>query len=194
MLNFIQRFLSKEHLNFSQIRKDYIDFFYSLPEHQWIMKSAGKSHFDKLINHLPAKLLQSMMSDYPVIFVRSQDIEEEMKQGRKIKEGLSSVRSYSLVNKIVVFPEFQKLIFSSKRCAVAYLAHEVAHLFLEIEHLKLEHQENDTLKTEIEADKFVSDLGLMYELEDFLLMLDETLEKRLRLTYLTCHHFSKLSS
>ena len=47
------------------------------------------------------------------------------------------------------------------------------------------------MMAEVEADKFVCDIGLCDELEDLLLMLDETIEKRLRLTYLTISHFVK---
>jgi hypothetical protein len=43
---------------------------------------------------------------------------------------------------------------------------------------------------EVGADKFVCDIGLADELEELLLMLDETIEKRLRLTYLTINHFT----
>jgi hypothetical protein len=47
---------------------------------------------------------------------------------------------------------------------------------------------------EVGADKFVCDIGLADELEDLLLMLDETIEKRLRLTYLTINHFARTDS
>jgi hypothetical protein len=50
----------------------------------------------------------------------------------------------------------------------------------------------DSIMAEVEADKFVSDLGLMFELEELLLMLDESVEKRVRLTYLTINHFKDL--
>jgi hypothetical protein len=56
--------------------------------------------------------------------------------------------------------------------------------------LELEGMKGDSIMAEVEADKFVSDLGLTFELEELLLMLDETVEKRVRLTYLTINHFS----
>lgn len=186
MFNLIQKFRSKEKLNFSQIRQKYRDFFYSMPEHNWIVESFTKVHFDHLIKRLPAKLLLSMMSDHPVIFVRSEDVEEEL--GQALSHFSHRKNDKYLTNKIVIYPEFQRLLSSSRKSAVAYLAHEVAQLFLEIDASDI-----DSMKAEIEADKFVSDLGLMLELEDYLLMLDETLEKRVRLTYLTCHHFSKMN-
>ena len=91
-----------------------------------------------------------------------------------------------LSNTIVVFPEFQNLLRSDKKSAVAYLAHELAFVLYEMEGGK-----KDPLMAEVEADKFVCDIGLTFELEDLLLMLDETIEKRLRLTYLTINHFTR---
>jgi hypothetical protein len=171
MLNLIQKFLSKDRSNKSHIRKNFITYFYSLPEHQWILENSCRAHFDKLFAHLPANLLELMMTKTPVVFMLSQHLK-------------SQHAGMVLSNTIVVFPEFQKLLQSDKKSAVAYLAHELAFILLELEGMQ-----GDSLMVEVEADKFVSDLGLIFELEELLLMLDETMEKRLRLTYLTAHHF-----
>lgn len=171
MMNLIQRFLSKDRTSKSHIRKNFTSYFYTIPEHQWIVETCNVSHFDKLFSHLPANLLEALMTKFPVTFVPSSQV-----QG--LKAGAV------LANTIVIFPEFQRLLMSEKKAAVAYLAHELAFILLEIEGLK-----GDPLMAEVEADKFVSDLGLTFELEELLLMLDETVEKRLRLTYLTAHHF-----
>lgn len=173
MMNLIQKFLSKDRTNKSHIRKNFIAHFYSQFEHQWILNSEAKTHFDKLFAHLPAGLLESMMSKHPVVFMPSQEVTHDLRSG--------SVWSY---NTIVVFPEFQKLLQSEQKSAVAYLAHELAFVLCE-----LSGQPGESLMAEVAADKFVSDLGLTFELEELLLMLDETVEKRLRLTYLTINHF-----
>lgn len=173
MMNLIQRFLSKDRLSKAHIRKNFIQYFYSIPEHKWILEGCNKEHFDKLFAHLPANLLEKMMTKYPVVFVPSHELNDHTP---------GSV----LANTIVVFPEFQRLLMSDKKSAVAYLAHEVAFILLELEGMK-----GDTIMAEVAADKFVSDLGLTFELEELLLMLDETIEKRLRLTYLTIHHFTE---
>ncbi len=175
MMNLIQKFLSKDRSNKSHIRKNFIAHFYSQPEHLWIANSQAKAHFDKLFAHLPAGLLESMMSQTPVVFVPNQDLQNS----------LTSASMFS--NTIVVFPEFQKLLDSNKKSAVAYLAHELAFVLYE-----LEGKPGESLMAEVEADKFVSDIGLTFELEELLLMLDETIEKRLRLTYLTINHFKDL--
>jgi hypothetical protein len=172
MFNLVQKFLSKNHFNSSNVRKNFSHHFYSLPEHAWIVERGFNHHFDKLFSHLPAKLLDSMMMKTPVVFTESQYLNK------------TNIHENLFQNSIVIFPEFQKLLRSDKGAAVAYLAHELAFVLLELEGIQ-----GDSLTAEIEADKFVSDLGLTFELEEFLLLLDETVEKRLRLTYLTAHHF-----
>ena len=172
MLNLIQRFFTKEKTDRAQTRINFSHYFFSLPEHAWISQ-AEKNHFEKLFSLLPSSLLESLMTKYPVTFIRSEDMQAQHVPGKVLS------------NTIVVFPEFQKLLSSKKRSAVAYLAHELAFVVYE-----LEVGGKDTLMAEIEADKFVVDLGLVFELEDLLLVLDETVEKRLRLTYLTVHHFT----
>lgn len=171
MMNLIQKFLSKDHSNKSHIRKNFIAHFFSQPEHAWILETSNKSHFEKLIAHLPANLLEQLMTKNPVCFVPN----------HKARPAAGQV-----MNTIVVFPEFQRLLMSEKKAAVAYLAHELAFILLELEGMK-----GDSIMCEVEADKFVSDLGLTFELEELLLLLDESVEKRVRLTYLTANHFSK---
>jgi hypothetical protein len=174
MMNLITKFLSKDRSNKSHIRKNFIAYFYSMPEHQWILESCSKDHFDKLFAHLPSGVLEAMMTKYPVVFVPNSNLQENHQPGRV------------LTNIIVVFPEFQRLLMSDKKSAVAYLAHELAFVLLELEGLS-----DEPLMAEVRADKFVCDLGFTFELEELLLMLDETIEKRLRLTYLTINHFSE---
>lgn len=173
MMNLIQKFLSKDRSNKSHIRKNFSTYFFSQPEHQWILETSNRVHFDKLFAHLPAGVLEAMMTKYPVIFIPSYKMKENQNAGMV------------LANTVVVFPEFQRLLMSNKKSAVAYLAHELAFILLELEGMK-----GDSIMAEVEADKFVSDLGLIFELEELLLMLDETIEKRVRLTYLTIHHFT----
>lgn len=171
MMNLIQKFLSKDRTSKAHIRKNFVSYFYSLPEHKWILETCNKDHFDKLFAHLPAGVLEALMTKHPVVFVPNYQMQNHGPE-------------FLMTNTIVVFPEFQRLLMSDKKSAVAYLAHELAFVLLELEGMK-----GDSLMAEVEADKFVSDLGLTFELEELLLMLDESIEKRLRLTYLTINHF-----
>lgn len=172
MMNLIQKFLTKDRSNKSVLRSNFKNYFFSQTEHQWISESNARIHFENLFDRLPSGVLEALMTKYPVSFIQSSSLRDRSHHN-------------TFGNTIVVFPEFQKLVLGSKKSAVAYLAHELAFVLYELEEMK-----TDPLMAEVEADKFVCDLGLMFELEELLLMLDETIEKRLRLTYLTAHHFS----
>lgn len=174
MMNLIQKFFSKDRSHKGQVRKNFEHYFFSMPEHAWLDAPQIRAHFDKLFQHLPVGVLDALMTKYPVSFVPSQELKSKNRVGQV------------LTNTVVVFPEFQKLLLTNKSAAVAYLAHEIAFILYE-----LEEKGSDPLMAEVEADKFVCDLGLADELEQLLLMLDETIEKRLRLTYLTINHFTK---
>src|SRR5665647_1031391 len=166
MMNLIQKFFVRDFSNRSQLRKDFVQYFFSLPEHQWLGEASARVHFERLFQHLPAGLIEAMMKKHPIIFIQSEELKTHKKPGTV------------LTNTVVVFPEFQKLLKTNKGSAVAYLAHELAFVLYE-----LDEGRKDPMMAEVQADKFVCDLGLMNELEEFLLMLDETIEKRLRLTY-----------
>ena len=167
MLNFITRFFQVNPTAKAQ-REQFKNYFFSMPEHQWFDEFT-KDHFEKIITHLPVGVLTHLMTKEPLHFVPARDFSPE-----------NDRRSC-----IVIFPEFEKLLKSKSPAAVAFVAQEVALLLLEAEEPQM-----DELTRELEADKFVADLGFTFELEELLFMLDESVEKRLRLSYLTCHHFS----
>lgn len=173
MLNLIQKFLKIDRTPKSEVRKNFSTYFFSQPEHAWITQKNLAAPFKTLIEKLPVGVLECLMTKYPLSFIT-----------HAVYRSRTATHMH-LSNTVVVFPEFEKLLATGKGSAVAYLAHEVAFLLLE-----LEEGQRETLMAEVEADKFVSDLGLTFELEELLLMLDETVEKRLRLTYLTINHFS----
>lgn len=169
MMDLIQRFFSKDRSNRKAVKQNFTTYFFSQPEHQWLDTDECRPHVERLIAVLPSSLVEALMTTYPVSFRRSEE---------------ATVPGHVLTNTVVVFPEFQRLLRSKRGSAVAYLAHELAFVLWE-----LEINRKDPLAAEISADKFVADLGLTFELEELLLMLDETVEKRVRLTYLTIHHF-----
>lgn len=176
-MNLIQKFFKSTTSDRSKVRLNFSTYFFSLPEHQWINNAVMKSHFEKLFQRLPVGLMEALMSKYPVVFIPSENLKEQRQAGMVLS------------NTVVVFPEFQKLLRTGNQAAVAYLAHELAFLIYE-----LEETQKDSLMAEVEADKFVCDIGLDMELEQLLLMLDETIEKRLRLTYLTINHFTGMDN
>jgi hypothetical protein len=171
MIELLQKYFSTRKLD----KKKYIDHFLSQKEHAWISSGQGfeKKNFLNLFNLIPAGLLEKVFVHTPISFIRSGELE------------LYSPASL-FKSTVIIFPEYQKLITQNDQISTAYLAHELALILLEIEG-----KAYDPITSEIEADKFVADLGLTFELEKFLLLLDESMEKRMRLTYLTLHYFNE---
>jgi len=169
MLNLLNKFLdpSKSRSAKNQ-RQDLYNFFMSQTEHEWLKNN---SHMKVVFELLPLKLLEEICLKRHVLFMKREDFK---------------TNSYLQRNIILVSGEYQKLLKSEKKMAVAYLAHEIALIVQEMDGVI-----DQQLLMEIEADKFVSDLGLTFELEELLMLFDETIDKRVRLSYLTSHHFSR---
>lgn len=171
MLNLLGKFftVNSDVQKKKELRSQFQEYFFSQPEHAWIVNDSQiKAHFEMMIKRLPLGLIEKLFFQHSIVFIPSSDFRSR------------EVKNYSLKNTVVVFPQFEKLLRTNKKYAEAYLAHEVAFLVYELEGPQM-----DPMMAEIEADKFVCDLGLADELEQFLLALDESPEKRLRLTYLT---------
>lgn len=172
MLNLLQKYRNRSQTKTAS-KAEYAGHFLSRPEHEWINAHAGtKDCFEKLFALLPQNLVVEMIRQ-PFCFVPSSEFRT------------NGPARYQLKNTVVVFPEFEALLRQGKGAGVAFLAHEVALVLYEIESA----EDKDPIMAEVEADKFVCDLGLADDLERLLLTLDESAEKRLRLTYLTFNAF-----
>ncbi len=169
MLNLFQKYRRPTGTQGKEVRQQFGDYFFSLEDHAW-MSAAGETRavFENLLARLPSALLLSLWQR-PLAFVPSQDYQK------------NGAARYHSQNTIVVFPEYQRLLKQGDFAAVAFVAHELAMVLYELDNA----QDKDPLMAEVEADKFVCDLGLGDELEQLLLAMDESTEKRLRLTYLT---------
>ena len=172
MLDLLQKYRNRTQAKTAS-KAEFVDHFLTRPEHAWILAHAGaKLCFDKLFVLLPRELVIEMTRQ-PFCFVPS----AEFKANGPVR--------YQLRNTVVVFPEFEKLIKQGSGEGVAFLAHEVALVLYELENA----EDKDPIMAEVEADKFVCDLGLADDLEQLLLTMDESAGKRLRLTYLTFNAF-----
>jgi len=150
-------------------REKFSTYFFAHEDHAWISANPQiQQAFNDLFARLPSAFLVNLMR-HPLSFVPSQAFQR------------NGAARYQLGNTIVVFPEYQRLLTRKGLEAVAFLAHEVAMVLYEVE----TQDDKDPLMAEVEADKFVCDIGLADELEQLLLGMDESSEKRLRLTYLT---------
>jgi hypothetical protein len=172
MLNLLQRYRHRA-LSRSSSKQDYVRYFLSQPEHAWIGAHAGVQRcFDELFLRVPLALVADLLRN-PFCFVPSSEFQEK------------GTARYQMKNTIVVFPEYEQLLREGEGAGIAFLAHELAMVLYELE----DAADKDPLMAEVEADKFVCDLGLADELEQLLLAQDESDGKRLRLTYLTLNSF-----
>ncbi len=173
MLNLFQKYRRPTENSPRVKREDFVKFFFEQPEHAWITQHAqAAAVFHQCLSLLPSALVTTLLRQ-PLVFVPSEVFRSE------------GAHRYQLNNTVVVFPEFQKLLKKGSREAVAFVAHEIALVLYELDPTA----DKDPLMAEVEADKFVCDLGLADELEALLLAMDEGADKRLRLTYLTLKAF-----
>lgn len=172
MLNLLQKYRQRSQSK-NVSKSEFADHFMSRPEHTWILAHTGtKRCFETLFSLLPRELVVEMVRQ-PFCFVPSEQFK------------VHGPARYQLRNTVVVFPEFERLLQAGHGEGVAFLAHEVALVLYELESA----HDKDPIMAEVEADKFVCDLGLSEDLERLLLTMDESAGKRLRLTYLTFNAF-----
>ncbi len=173
MLNLFQKYRKTPNSSQKELRKQFKDYFFSQDEHSWISaQKTTRAHFETLFDRLPSALLANFMR-HPLFFVTAKTYKFE------------GAARFQMKNTVVVFPVYEALLTQKGLEAVAFLAHELALVIYELD----EQSEKDPLMAEVEADKFVCDIGLADELETLLLSMDESAEKRLRLTYLTFQAF-----
>lgn len=149
----------------------FIADFYGKPEHQWILKERYiKANFDDFIDSLPLNVMEKLVKKNHTIFVPSNG-----KYGCAISDNQQNI--------IIIFPELFRLLQSTAAGeAFAILAHELGHVING--HSK---RNIDTMEAQIEADTFAAEIGYADDLENFLLSMPESTEKRLRLSYLTTY-------
>lgn len=155
-------------------RSEWIQFILDSPEHQWINENRYiQANFLDFFEALPKATLVKMVKNTPTIFVPS--------SGR-----YSCAIDSNSINVILVFPELMALLKSTAISNFkAILAHELGHVMLNHGKRKIK-----SLDAQIEADLFAAKLGFVDDLENFLLDMPESIEKRVRLSYLTSFYFS----
>lgn len=143
----------------------YWDEFILLPHHDWIKENKYLTHsFQKLF---------SLLTDYQFEKVRQHKI-------YFLKANALYSCSISLQDKcnvIMVFPDLQRMLHALvPDKGLAILAHELGHIVNQHYARVIE-----SLKSQIEADRFVIDLGLGLELQEVLLDYPDSKECRTRL-------------
>lgn len=159
----------------SKSNKEYLDIFvsdfFSNDNHSWIAKDRYiRANFEEFFEKLPSKVIKKFVKGPGLIFIPSSG---------KYSCTLSNLQCHI----IIVFPELMRLLRSSAtNHALAILAHEVGHIIYD--HSK---KVMDPIEAQVEADMFACQLGFGNEIESFLEDQPESLEKRVRITYVTAH-------
>ena len=132
-----------------------------------------KAHMTDFFEKLPSKVLKKVFFDEMTVL--------SLAQGKYA----CSVKSHHQYV-ILVFPEvFTKLCKLHDGWAKAVLAHEIGHIYLD------HHKENDDImESQVDADSFACDMGYLEELESFLFDQPESVEKRVRLSFITTYYFA----
>ena len=156
-------------------KNDLILFVLNKVEHSWIKQNAYvNAHMTDFLERLPMRVLKKMFYDTDTIFARSSG---------KFACAVSSLEQ----NIIIIFPQIYNLLTKTHDgWSKAVLAHEVGHIYLG-------HTETmeDPMEAQVDADNFACDMGYLEELEAFLHDQPESVEKRVRLTFLTNYYFAQ---
>ena len=155
-------------------RDQFIKWFFEQPQHQWMEQGRYiKIHFIDFFDYIPLKTINQLFADTDIYFVPSNG---------KYSCSVSSQNE----EVIIIFPELMQLLNAPfDGYAKAILSHELGHIINQ--HAK---QSIDPMAAQIEADRFAVTLGYGYELAEFLEEQSESLEKRVRLSYVTSALFS----
>ena len=150
-------------------KESFINGFFLDPNHHWIEKNPRiKRAFTLLLNELSNEQIK-FFEKHKTFFVECE---------AHLSCAVGKTKNHHL---ILVFPELKVLLQSASFThGIAILAHELGHIYHQ-------HTENkvDTLKAQIEADKFAFDLGFGEELQEVLLDHVHSVDCRVRIAKLT---------
>lgn len=157
-----------------QTKNEMIAQIINFSEHQWMKENQyTKLNMTEFFERLPYDVLYDVFYTKTTIMVRSNG---------KFACSVSNFHQ----NAIIVFPElYQNLTRINDGWAKAVLAHEVAHIHFD------HYQNSDIMETQVDADEFACKMGYMDELEDFLHEQPDSVEKRVRLSFITTYYFAQ---
>lgn len=155
-------------------KSELIAEFLDLPEHKWLLDDKFiHANFYDFLTTLPKNLLQKLIKVNGVRYFPSTG-----KYGCAINS--------SGFNVVLVFPEIINLLKSTAKSNFkGILAHELGHIILGHGHRSL-----TQLEAQVEADRFACELGFLDDIEEFLMDCPESIEKRVRLSYLTSYIYN----
>lgn len=155
-------------------REHFLKWFFEQSQHQWMNQSRYiKVHFIDFFEYIPIKTINKLFAETDIYFVPSNG---------KYSCSVSSQNE----EVIIVFPELLQLLKAPyDGYAKAIISHELGHIFHQHSRQNIE-----PIAAQIEADAFAVKMGYGNELAEFLEEQSESLEKRVRLSYVTSSLFS----
>ncbi len=169
---FIKRNISRE-----QLLKRFQVKFYNDTHNKWIVKDRYiKRNLDYLFSILPDDFYRFFLSKKRLCLVSS--------RGRYA----SAIIPPANTAIVMIYPELKNILHSvlADR-GLAVIAHEFAHIILG--HDK---RDIDWLEAQVEADKFVMNIGLSAELQSILDDEAPTIENRVRMSYCVSEAFAAM--
>ena len=156
-------------------KRDLVEFILMQEEHRWISENQYvQAHFLDFLEKLPQRILEDVFVKKMTLFVRSTG---------KYACSVTPLQQ----NIIIIFPEVYGLLTKTyDGWAKAVLAHEVGHV-----HLDHGEYREDPMEAQVDADEFACKMGYLEELESFLHEQPESVEKRVRLSFVTSFYFSQ---
>ena len=162
-------FLKKKSVPKKALKEKFIKDFLQDANHQWILQDrTTKRSIEILLNSLNNEHIE-FFSNHPTFLIPCQ---------AHLSCAIGRTSNHHL---ILVFPELSQILKSASSFhGIAILAHELGHIFHQ-------HTENkiDTLKAQIEADEFATDLGFGEELQEVLLEHTHSIDCRVRIAKIT---------
>lgn len=156
-------------------KNDIIDFILNMEEHSW-MKSNKYifMNMQDFLERVPTVALHKVFIEKSTTFKLS-DLDED---SRMTKES----NFFSIIITQEVYEQLTKI---NDGWAKGALAHEVG-LILQDAHLS-----DDEMETKVDADEFACQIGYLDEVEEYLHSQVESVEKMVRLSFITSFYFSQ---
>ena len=156
-------------------KNEIIDFVLNMDEHTWMKANKYMFiHLQDFLERMPRDVLHKVFIEKSTTF-RLSKVEEPLVGG-------TSSNYFSIFVKQEVYEQLGKI---NDGWAKASLAHEVG-LILQDAHLS-----DDEMETKVDADEFVCKIGYLDELEELLHVQVESVEKMVRLSFITSFYFSQ---
>lgn len=163
---------SLKNLSLKERREIYKDMFFETPMHHWIASDPSLIKvFGHLIDSFDKRTMTFLETSKQVVFLHTPGT---------MGSALSSLEKYHV---IIIYPDLVGLLKSASMThGMSVLAHELGHIIG-----KHSYRNMTPLEAQIEADQYACELGYGHELQDTLLEQSESIDTRVRVSFITTY-------